>query len=116
MTPSSFRTDRNNNPTAFTTDLAKEANLIQGVDYENGDSFTVENHIYYTAKLLGDPVEVTIKLIDILGFYTNGNIIRWVYIGIPYFVWKDLTYAVKKQVIGFMYVKEGGTALKGLFS
>ena len=38
-TPSEFRTDRNNNPTAFTTSVAAEAGLILGTDYAVGDPF-----------------------------------------------------------------------------
>ena len=34
-----FRTDRNNNPTAFTTGIAEDALLVKGKDYEVGDAF-----------------------------------------------------------------------------
>lgn len=111
-----FRTDRNNNPTAFTTDIALEAHLVQGMDYDVGDPFTVGTVVYHTAKLLKDPVELTITVINAIGFYTISGVQRWTYIGIhPGFIWDMLTGAQKKKVIGFMYSQEGGTAMKGLF-
>lgn len=111
----SFRTDNNNNPTAFTTDIAVEAGLSLGTDYEQGDSFTVNGHTYYTARLIGDPVAITIKVIDKLGFYTIPPAARWTYIAIPYHLWLNLTLLQKTYVIGYMYQNEGGTALRSLF-
>lgn len=112
----SFRTDRNNNPTAFTTDLAAEAGLVLGIEYENGDSFKGNLHIYYTAKILGDPIAITIKLIDKVGFHTAGGYPRWTYIDIkPKLVWDILSYGQKVQVIAYMYSQEGGTELAHLF-
>ena len=117
----SFRTDRNNNPAAFTTAIAHEAQLIEGVDFAQGEPFTVSGSLtsssqYFTAKLLKDPIETTIKVIDKIGFYTKGGQIRWTYIGIPKWIWDSLTHDVKVQTIGFMYQHEGGTEMKGLFS
>lgn len=109
-----MRTDDNNNPTAFTTDLASEA-LQQGIDYEIGTPFTSAGMQYYTAKLLGDPIEITIRLINKLSFRTKGNAQRWVYIMIPLFVWNLLSYDGKRDVIGFMYQQEGGSAMRALF-
>lgn len=111
----SFRTDNNNNPTAFTTDIAKEAELVLGTDYVQGDSFTAEDSLFYTAKLLGDPIAVTIKVIDKIGFYTSVPHARWTYISMPFKLWLNLTLVQKTYVIGFMYQNEGGTAMKGLF-
>lgn len=111
-----FRTDESNNPTAFTTDIAKEAGLELGVDYLVGDVFYgITRQPFYTAKLLGDPIAITIRVIDKIGFYTTPPNARWTYIAIPYFLWKELTLDQKKAVIGYMYQNEGGTAMKGLF-
>jgi hypothetical protein len=111
-----FRTDLNNNPTAFTTDVAKGGGLVLGVDYEQGDSFEAEGKTYYTAKLLGDPIAITIKLINVVGFYTIAPQHRWTYIALPFALWKQLTIDQKKLVIGFMYQMEGGEAMKYLWS
>lgn len=110
-----FRTDENNNPTAFTTDIAKEAGLVFGVDYQVGDPFYAGGQTFYTAKLLGDPIAITIRVIDKIGFYTTPPNARWTYIAIPYFLWKELLGSQKVAVIGYMYQNEGGTAMKGLF-
>ena len=110
-----FRTDNNNNPTAFTTDIAKEALLTLGLDYVPGDSFISDGRTFVTAKLLGDPVLITIKVIDKLGFYTVAPHARWSYIAIPYKLWMGLTLQEKQYVIGYMYQNEGGTAMKHLF-
>src|SRR5271170_5380349 len=103
----SFRTDNNNNPTAFTTDLAVEAGLMLGVDYEHGDPFTAGGQTYYTAKLLSDPIGTTIKVIDKVGFYTIPPAARWTYIALPYRLWLNLTTLQKSFVIGYMYQNEG---------
>lgn len=112
-----MRTDKHNNPTAFTIELAQQADLKLGEDYEVGDLFVVPGlqHDFYTAKLLGDPIATTIKVIDKVGFYTQHGAQRWVYIAIPKFVWDMCQPATKKDVIGFMYAHEGGTELKKLF-
>jgi hypothetical protein len=110
-----MRTDNNNNPAAFTVDLAKQAGLVYGVDYVNGDPFPSPSRLV-TAKLLGDPIAVTIRLIDKVGFYTFMGLQRWAYIGIPRFVWDKLEYPAKKEVIGFMYGHEGGSVLRPLFT
>lgn len=65
-----MRTDRHANPTAFTTDIAKQAGLKEGVDYTTGDVFGDKGQ-YNTAKLIGDPVDTTIKVIDKIGFKTQ---------------------------------------------
>lgn len=109
-----MRTDANNNPTAFTTDLARQAGLQQGVDYVDGTPFPAPSTLV-TAKILGDPIAVTTKLIDAVGFYTSANKQRWVYIAIPKFLWDIFTPIQKRDVIGFMYRFEGGTAMASLF-
>lgn len=111
----SFRTDQNNNPTAFTTDIAREAGLIEGSDYIQGDPFTDGTSTFYTAKLLGDALSITIRVIDKLGFYTTVPNKRWTYIALPYELWMNLTTIQKIYVIGFMYQNEGGTEMKSDF-
>ena len=125
----SFRTDRNNNPTAFTTDIAIEAGLVQGRDFVQGDPFSPSGNInyvdgqpvgrvFYTAKLTGDPISLTIGVIDRIGFRVGSDPYkpRWTYINLPYDLWQGLTSAQKRQVIGDMYACEGGTAMKSLFA
>jgi hypothetical protein len=112
-----FRADLNRNPTAFTTDIAREAYLINLVDYVQGTSFTVGSQTYYTAHLLGDIVSTTIKVIDSLGFYVNsfGSQPRWSYISLPWRLWLSLTTKQKSYIIGQMYKIEGGTEMTSLF-
>jgi hypothetical protein len=112
---SSFRTDRNRNPTAFTIDIAKEGGLVENTDYVTGDPFEAGGRTYFTAKLLGDPVALTIKVIDAIGFYTHAGGERWAYIGMPQFIWEALTPDQKRDVVGEMYKREGGTEMRGLF-
>jgi hypothetical protein len=111
----SYRTDRNNNPAAFTTQLAKQANLTEGIEFVQGDVFSSGGNLYYTAKLLGDPIALTIKVIDAVGYQTKGGIPRWTYIDLPKFVWNALTPDQKRDVIGFHYFHEGGEDMKHLF-
>ena len=106
-----MRTDRHNNPTAFTTDLAKQAGLKQGVDYEVGDSFDNNGDGKidgYTARLLGDSINSTIKLIDNVGFYTAKGSPRWTHTAISKQEWEVLSLTQKKEVVKKMYQKEGG--------
>ncbi len=113
-----MRTDRHFNPAAFTTDIAKLAGLKVGVDYLEGDTFS--NGRYKTAKLLGDPVATTIKVIDNIGFKTQRGSNRWTYTnsipGANNAAWSNLSYDQKKNVIAKMYQHEGGSKLKGLFT
>lgn len=110
--PAQMRTDAHNNPTAFTTDIAKEAGLKEGLDYTTGAPFVAGGHTYYTAHLLGNPIDMTIRVIDKITFYTRLGTIRWIYIGIPKFIWDVLNYSGKKAVIAFMYKHEGGTEMR----
>jgi len=110
-----YRTDRNMNPAAFTTDIAKQAGLVEGKDYVAGDPFPPPSTLV-TAKLLGDPVQLTIRVIDAIGYYTKGGRPRWTYIALPKFVWDSLDAPTKKKVIGFHYKNEGGVALAPLFA
>jgi hypothetical protein len=110
-----MRTDDHNNPTAFTTAIALSAGLVLGTDYEQGESFEVSGVTYWTAKLLGDPLDLTIKVIDSLGFRTKSGHERWVYINFPHFVWLELSKESKIDVIGWMYQQEGGITMRSMF-
>lgn len=114
-TPSEFRTDRNNNPTAFTTSVAAEAGLILGTDYAVGDPFEAGGRTYFTAKLLGDPVALTIRVINAIGFRTAANVQRWAYISIPKFIWQRVNIGEQRDIIGAMYRAEAGVTMRPLF-
>ena len=110
-----MRTDENRNPAAFTTDLARQAGLVAGVDYVDGTRFPPPSTLV-TAKILGDPVEVTIRLIDAVGYYTKAlGTPRWAYIAMPKFIWDGLSWEQKRDVVGFHYRMEGGTSMRSLF-
>lgn len=109
-----MRTDANRNPAAFTTDIAKQAGLVLGMDYEAGDPFPAPSNLV-TARILGDPVAVTIRVIDRIGYFTKSGTPRWVYIALPRFIWMGLSQEQKRDVIGFHYQHEGGTEMRGLF-
>lgn len=116
-----MRTDANNNPTAFTTDIAAQAGLKLGEDYVQGDPFKEGSATLYTAKLLGDPILTTERVISAIGFYAHSGGQRWTYIGLPKFLWdaidpiKGLVLPSQRDVIGFMYQREGGVEMRGLF-
>jgi hypothetical protein len=114
-----MRTDEHNNPTAFTTDIAKQGGLVLGTDYAQGAPFQDGAVTRYTAKLLGDPIALTIQVINRIGFYTSHGSPRWSYrdgtIGIPKALWDALTHQQMVLVIGVLYAHEGGTAMRGLF-
>ena len=110
-----MRTDLNNNPAAFTVDLAKQAGLVLGSEYEIGTPFDVNGQTFYTAKIVGDVLNVTLTLIGRVGFYTQSGLQRWTYIAMPNFLWDALTCAQQIDVIGFMYQREGGTNMRSLF-
>lgn len=115
QTGTGARTDRHNNPTAFTTDVAKAAGLKLGVDYTVGDAFP-NNPSLKTARLIGDPISTTIKVIDRIGFQTSSGSPRWTYINLPKSTWDSYTYDQKRRVIGQMYQHEGGSSLSSLFA
>lgn len=107
-----MRTDDNRNPAAFTVEIAAQAGLILGTDYEPGTPF---GNLERTAHLLGDPVATTIRVIDAIGYYTKSGGQRWAYIAMPDFIWASLTPNQKVDVVGFHYQREGGTAMRNLF-
>ncbi len=108
------RADRNNNPAALTTGVAKQAGLQLGVDYVPGDPFPAPSTLV-TARLLGDPVALTIRVIDAVGFYTKLGGLRWSYIGMMPWLWDAQNYEARRRIIGDMYARETGTELKHLF-
>ena len=108
-----MRTDNNNNPAAVTTDVAAMG-LLKDTEYVAGDPFPAPSNLV-TARLIGDPVALTIKLIDAIGYQTHTGLPRWTYINIPKFVWDALTPYQKRDVVGYHYQHEGGTAMRGLF-
>lgn len=110
-----MRTDRNNNPTAMTTDVAKSLGLQEGIDYTQGDPFsTSTGATLYTAKLNGDPVQTTIKGLDTAAqsgkgaFQTASGKPRWSYINMTDQEWLSKTPEQKKQIVSQMYQREGG--------
>lgn len=113
-----MRTDSNRNPAAFTTEVAKQAGLVLGVDYQVGDPFTdpgSPGHILYTAHLLGDPVTTTIRVLDHVGYFTQGGRPRWTYIALPKFLWNAYGLDQRRDIVGYHYMHEGGTEMRGLF-
>lgn len=106
-----MRTERNNNPTAMTTDVAKSLGAVEWVDYVQGDKFPWDSKLY-TARLLGDPVETTIRIFDnaaekgIPIFYTKWWKQRWTYIAMTNDQWKALSDEQKKNVIYSMLQHE----------
>ena len=109
-----MRTERNNNPTAMTTDVAKSLWWVEGVDYVQWDSFqTADWKTLYTAKLLGDPIETTIKLLDTAAstwrwaFYTKGWAQRWSHTAMSDAEWLKLTPEEKQNVVLKMLQREG---------
>jgi len=110
-----MRTDRNNNATAMTTDVAKTLGLVEGVDYTVGDPFTSNGKTYQTAKLLGNSVDTTIKGLDIAAkdpskqaFYSQSGGQRWTHTAMTDAQWLALTPEQKKSKVAEMYQKEGG--------
>lgn len=115
-----YRTDRNNNPTAFITELAVAAGLSKD-EFTQGDPFEIRvgniNHTYYTAKLFGNPIATTIKVLDKIGFTVSDNPFksRWTYINIPESIWNTFSVLQKTLTIQQMYHYEGGIELQSLF-
>ena len=86
-----------------------------GFAYE-AERATVADRIgNFTAKLLGDPIALTIEVIDRAGFYTHAGAVRWLYMAMPSWLWQQQTRATKIRIIGEMYSHEGGTELRHLF-
>lgn len=108
------RADRNHNPTALSVDLAHQAGLELGTDYARGDDFQADGHTYYTARLLHDPIWLTLRVIDKVGFFA-GSRHRWNYIAIPPGVWGTFSRYQRILTVKSMYWSEGGTEMAQLF-
>jgi len=110
-TADGLRTDRHNNPTAFTIDIARQAGLVEGIDYVKGDPFP-NNPNLFTAKLLGNPIEITMRVINKIGFMTQSGQTRWTYTdsipGANNNDWGKLSFEEKTGIIKNMYRFEGG--------
>jgi len=105
-----MRTDRNMNPTAFTTDIAKQAGLVEWVDYVKWDKFPWNSNLY-TAKLIWDPIETTIRAIDAIGFKTKWGADRWVYTSKLWLnneTWDKMSPTEKANAVKRMYQQEWG--------
>lgn len=109
------RTERNNNPTAMTTDVAKSLWMVEWVDYVQWDSFkTKEWKTLYTAKLLGDPIQTTIDAFNAAAsrwtpiFYTQWWAQRWTHTAMSNEEWLALSDDQKAWVIAQMLQREGG--------
>lgn len=100
-----MRTDRHNNPAAFTTQIAKQAWLVEWVDYVVWDAFP-DNPNMFTAKLIWDPFEQTIKVIDKIWFTTQSWANRWTHTTMSKEQWDWLSIEDKKKVVASMYQKE----------
>src|SRR5712691_51485 len=114
------RADRHNNPTAMTTGMAHQAGLVEAQDYTQGDFFTAQmpggqSQTLYTARLRGDPVGLTIRVIDTIGFRTKIGSGRCTYINMPSWLWQTFTRDTKVDLIGDMYAHEEGVTMRGLF-
>ena len=106
-----MRTERNNNPTAMTTDYAKMMWLELGVDYEIWDPFVWSDwRTYYTAKFLWDPVETAIKAFDrwaANNVFANEWWVLWHWhLWISNQKWLSLTDWEKREVINKILQKE----------
>lgn len=115
------RADRHRNPAAITTDVAAQAGLTLKIDYEVGEPFTWKGtdgktHTAYTALFLGDPLAITLRVIDAIGYTTSHGAQRWTYINIPAPIWKTFTDEQRKATVAFHYRNEGGTEMTALFA
>lgn len=110
----SYRTERNNNPTAMITDYAKMLWGVLWEDYEIGDSFLDSKwNKLYTAKLIGDPIEKTIELLDRwLANWLPNIFVWWSYaqeLWLNNNVWKNATDWEKRKIIEKMLKREWGS-------
>jgi hypothetical protein len=109
------RTERNNNPTAMTTDVAKSLWMVEWVDYVQWDSFKdKKRNTLYTAKLLGDPIQTTIDAFNAAAsrwtpiFYTQWWAQRRSHTAMSNEEWLALSDEQKAWVIAQMLQREGG--------
>lgn len=112
-----MRTERNNNPTAMTSDVARSLWWVEWEDYIVWDAFQ-DNPNLHTAYLLGDPIETTIRLLDRAAttgrwaFYTKGWKQRWTHTAMSDEAWLNLSAEEKKNVVLKMLHNEWGDISK----
>ena len=112
-----MRTERNNNPTAMTSDVARSLWGVEWEDYIVWDAFQ-DNPNLHTAYLLGDPIETTIRLLDRAAttgrwaFYTKGWKQRWTHTAMTDEAWLNLSAEEKKNVVLKMLHNEWGDISK----
>lgn len=106
------RTNRMNNPTAMTVDVARTLWLVEWVDYVKWDVFP-DNASLFSAKLLWNGVGTTIKAIDnaaknpnMNAFYTLGWLQRRTHTKLSDADWLKMTEKQKVEFIKNMYIKE----------
>lgn len=104
------RAGRHNNPTAFTTDVARTGGLVEWVDYVKWDPFQWgDGRTYYTARLLWNAVDKTITTID--NYVARGSFPWWTYankIWLTPEAWKNADYNTKVWFLQKMQVEEWG--------
>ncbi len=118
-----FRTDRMNNPTAMTTDVALTLGMRPGIDFVSGDTFqTSDGKTLATAKIIGDPFDKTIQGLDNAAqsgrgaFLTSSGAPRWSHISMSDQDWLSKNLEEKRQTIKKMYQSEGGSGSLNLLS
>lgn len=110
------RTERNNNPTAMTVDVARTLGLQEGTDYAQGDPFkTKDGQTLYTAKLFGsDPISVTVNAFNKAAadgtsiFSTSKGKPRWSYMNMTNAQWNAMTPQEKVATVQHMNKMENG--------
>lgn len=109
-----MRTDRHNNPTAMTTDVARQFGLVEGTDFMVGDPFP-DNPNLRTATLIGNGMDTTIMALDnaaqsedMMAFFTASGQPRWSYTSVSDEEWLAKTPEQKVDFIDGMYQMEGG--------
>jgi len=99
----------------MTTDVAKSLGLVEWVDYVRGDVFP-NNPNLFTAKILGDGIQTTIKALDAAAqnpsmnaFTTQWGQPRWTYINMTDQQWQSMSPEQKVATVNKMYQNEGGS-------
>ena len=117
-----MRTERHNNPTAMTVDVARSLGMREWVDYIQGDSFVdSKGNTQYTAELIGDPIETTIRAFDNAAangigiFYTAKGGQRWTHTAMSNEEWMAMSDNQKRQTILKMLQREWGDINKMKF-
>jgi hypothetical protein len=119
---SDFRTDRNLNPTAMTTDVARSLGMVEGKDFVQGDPFTsASGKTLYTAKMLVptgvDAIANTVRQFDEAVasgknlFSTKSGTPRWTHTSMTNQQWSSLSEEEKRAAVEKMYKNEGGSGV-----